>query len=105
MSVTATAAARLAGKTVVITGASSGIGRSTALEFARTCPDKNLRLVLVARRFEAVQEVGRKIRDEVGEGVGVLPVRLDVASSEQVRGFIPGLPHEYRDIDVLVNNA
>jgi len=101
---TAAAAKRLEGKTIVITGASSGIGRSCALEFARTQP-KNLRLILTARREDALREVAAKIKEEFGEGVKVLPVKLDVSKPDEVRGFVGGLPEEWRDIGVLVNNA
>lgn len=97
-------AKRLEGKTIVITGASSGIGRSTAMEFARTSP-KDLRLILTARRIEILEEVKKEIEEECGEGVRVLPVKLDVSKPEEVRGFVGGLPGEWRDIDVLVNNA
>ena len=48
-------AKRLAGKTILVTGASSGIGKSTALEFARTQPD-DLKLILTARREDALKE-------------------------------------------------
>ncbi|TVY73548.1 NADP-dependent 3-hydroxy acid dehydrogenase [Lachnellula suecica] len=95
---------RLDGKTIVITGASSGIGRSTALEFARTSP-KNLRLILTARRIDTLKEIAGEIQKEVGEGVKVLPFKLDVSKPEEVRGFVGNLPEEWRDIDVLVNNA
>lgn len=95
---------RLAGKTIVITGASSGIGRSTALEFARTSPE-NLRLILTARREDALQELAAEIKKEVGDGVKVLPVKLDVSDANAVRGFVGNLPEEWRDINVLVNNA
>lgn len=101
---TAAAAKRLEGKTVVITGASSGIGRSTALEFARTAP-RNLKLVVTARREEALEELAGEIRKEVGDGVKVHPVRMDVSKPEEVRQFVGGLPEEFREIDVLVNNA
>ncbi|KAK3306951.1 uncharacterized protein B0T15DRAFT_393025, partial [Chaetomium strumarium] len=97
-------AKRLEGKTIVITGASSGIGRSCAFEFARTAP-KDLKLVLTARRVDRLQEIAAQIKEEVGDGVRVLPVALDVADPEQVRGFVGGLPEEFRSIDVLVNNA
>ena len=95
---------RLEGKTVLITGASSGIGRSTAVEFARTAP-KNLRLILTARRIDTLKEVAEEIKKEVGEGVKVLPVKLDVSNPEEVRNLVQGLPEEWRDINVLVNNA
>jgi len=97
-------AKRLDGKTVVITGASSGIGRSTAMEFARTAPN-NLKLILTARRLDILKEIAAEITKEVGEGVKVLPVKLDVSNPEEVRGFVGGLPAEFKEIDVLVNNA
>ncbi|EAA33478.3 NAD(P)-binding protein [Neurospora crassa] len=98
-------AKRLAGKTIVITGASSGIGRSTAFEFARTAPNHGLKLILTARRVDALEQIAKEIRQEVGEGVQVLPVKLDVSQPEEVRGFVGNLPEEWRDIHVLVNNA
>ena len=73
---------RLEGKTIVITGASSGIGRSTALEFARTSP-KNLRLILTARRVDVLQEVGGD-KKEVGDGVKVLSVKLGVSNPDDI---------------------
>lgn len=95
---------RLEGKTVVVTGASSGIGRSTAFEFARTSP-KNLRLILTARRIDTLNQVAEEIKKEVGDGVQVLPVQLDVSNPSQVKSFVPNLPEEWKNIDVLVNNA
>ncbi|KAI1383375.1 NAD(P)-binding protein [Hypoxylon trugodes] len=97
-------AKRLEGKTIVITGASSGIGRSTAFEFARTAP-KNLKLILTARRVDTLKQIADEIAKEVGDGVKVLPVKLDVSKPEEIRGFVPGLPEEFREIAVLVNNA
>ena len=95
---------RLEGKTIIITGASSGIGRATAIEFARTSP-KNLKLVLTARRIDSLKEVAEQIKADVGEGVKVLPYKLDVSKPEEVNGFVSRLPEEFREIDVLVNNA
>jgi FlaA1/EpsC-like NDP-sugar epimerase len=95
---------RLEGKTILITGASSGIGRSTAFEFARTSP-ANLKLILAARRLETLEQVKVDIEKEVGSGVKVFPLKLDVGNPEEVRGFVKSLPEEFRDIDVLVNNA
>lgn len=97
-------AKRLQGKTILITGASSGIGRSCAFEFARTAP-RDLRLVLTARRIDALKAIAAQIREEVGEGVKVLPVQLDVSDAAQVKGFVNSLPEEWRGVDVLVNNA
>ena len=98
------AAKRLHGKTILITGASSGIGRSTAFEFARTAGG-DLKLVLAARRIETLQEISSAIRKEVGEGVEVWPAQLDVSNPKDVGDFVENLPEKFRNIDVLINNA
>jgi len=95
---------RLAGKTILVTGASSGIGRSVAQEFARTSPD-NLKIIITARRIDTLKRIAADINKEVGSGVQILPVQLDVSKPDQVRNLISTLPEEFRDIDVLVNNA
>lgn len=95
---------RLDGKTILITGASSGIGRSTAFEFARTSP-QNLNLILTARRIDSLNQIAAEIAQEVGAGVRVLPVQLDVSNAQEVREFVSKLPAEFKEIDVLVNNA
>ncbi|KAL2827584.1 hypothetical protein BDW59DRAFT_171318 [Aspergillus cavernicola] len=97
------ASKRLNGKTLLITGASSGIGRSTALEFARTSP-QNLKLILTARRIDRLQELAADITKEC-PGVKVHPVQLDISNAGEVREFVDGLPTEFREVDVLVNNA
>jgi 3-hydroxy acid dehydrogenase/malonic semialdehyde reductase len=95
---------RLEGKTVLITGASSGIGRSTATEFARSCP-RNLRLILTARRIGALYELTSQINKEVGDGVKIFVYQLDVSKSDEVDSFISSLPEDFQEIDILVNNA
>ncbi|KDN69035.1 putative short chain dehydrogenase [Colletotrichum sublineola] len=95
---------RLEGKTVLITGASSGIGKSTAFEYARTAPN-NLKLILTARRIDTLKQVAADIQKELGNGVKVHPVKLDVSNPEEVRQLVPNLPEEFRDIHILVNNA
>lgn len=97
-------AKRLEGKTIVVTGASAGIGKSTAKEFARTAP-KNLKMVLTARRIDSLNQIAKEIKEEVGDGVKVLPVKMDVGNPEEVKNFVPSLPEEFKEIDVLVNNA
>ncbi|KAF1972152.1 NAD(P)-binding protein [Bimuria novae-zelandiae CBS 107.79] len=96
-------AQRLKGKTVVITGASSGIGKSVALEFARTQPD-DLRLVITARRIDTLKEVAQEIGG-FAKGVKVHPVKLDVSKPEEISSFVGQLPEEFKEIDILVNNA
>jgi 3-hydroxy acid dehydrogenase/malonic semialdehyde reductase len=96
-------AQRLKGKTIVVTGASSGIGRATAVEFARTQPD-DLKIILTARREDTLKEVAKEI-ESFAKGVKVLPVKLDVSKIEEVQSFVDQLPAEFKEIDILVNNA
>lgn len=74
------------------------------MEFARTSP-KKLKLILTARRFDTLKEVAEQIKEEVGSGVQILPVKLDISKPSEVKGFVESLPAEFKDIDVLVNNA
>ena len=81
-------------KTVVITGASSGIGRATALEMAR----RGANVVLAARRTEQLEEVAARCR---ALGVNALAVATDVTRPEDCRR----LADAAGAVDVLVNNA
>ena len=74
------------------------------MEFARTSP-QSLKLVLTARRIETLREIAEEIKKEVGSGVQVLPVKLDVSNPSEVKSFVDSLPTEFKEIDVLVNNA
>jgi 3-hydroxy acid dehydrogenase / malonic semialdehyde reductase len=91
--------ASLQGKTVFITGASSGIGRSTAIAFAR----EGSRLLVCARGLDALQEL-RQTLTSAG-AVAVHTFQLDVQNRDEVEAAIANLPAEWKDIDVLVNNA
>lgn len=98
---------RLTGRTILITGASSGIGRSTALEFARTAPS-DLRLILTARREDNLKQLAEEIKKEVGDGVKCLCKKLDMSDTAAVAGFVETLRkdgEEWANVDVLVNNA
>lgn len=89
----------LQGKTVFVTGASSGIGKATALAFAH----EGARLLICARRLEKLEELKQPLKE-----AGALEVHafeLDVQDRSAVEGAIAGLPQDWRDIDVLVNNA
>lgn len=95
---------QLHGKTIVITGASSGIGLSTAFDFARASP-RSLKLVLIARRLSKLNEIVEEIAREVGSGVKILALEIDLSIQSEVSNFVEILPEEFRDIDILVNNA
>lgn len=74
------------------------------MEFARTSP-RSLKLIVTARRIDKLKKIAEDINKEVGEGVKVLPVQLDVSKPGEVKGFVESLPAEFKEIDVLVNNA
>src|ERR1700709_953106 len=86
------------GSTVVITGASSGIGRATAHEFAR----KGASLVLASRRGEALDHVVDECAELGGEAIAVV---TDVSDSKQVKALAQSALERFGRIDVWVNNA
>lgn len=85
-------------RVVVVTGASSGIGRETALLFARL----GARVALVARRRELLAEVAEEVR---AAGSKALVVPADVGDPRAARAAIGRVRRAWRHIDVLVNNA
>lgn len=97
------AAERIAGKTVLITGASAGIGKATALELAHAA-NGNLKLILAARRTDRLSDLKKELESKY-PSVKVLPVALDVSKFSTIPQFIKDLPAEFSDIDVLINNA
>ncbi|EKM82699.1 hypothetical protein AGABI1DRAFT_111277 [Agaricus bisporus var. burnettii JB137-S8] len=99
-------ATRLIGKTVIVTGASSGIGAATAVLFAKAGSN----VILVARRQEILKQVADQClaaHKESGltQGGKFATVQLDVSDKTQVAGFLDKVPQDLRDIDILVNNA
>jgi 3-hydroxy acid dehydrogenase/malonic semialdehyde reductase len=87
------------GKIVLITGASSGIGKSTAIAFAR----EGARLLLCARKLAPLEELRETLMAAGAPAVHTF--QLDVQKRSDVEAAIAGLPAEWKDIDVLVNNA
>lgn len=84
-------------KTILITGASSGIGESCARKLAQ----KGHRLILAARRTDRIQSLS----NELSAFTDVFPLSLDVRNREQVMQSIHQLPQLWQQIDVLINNA
>ena len=86
-------------KTALITGATSGIGRAVADIFA----ENKYNLIVTGRRSERLQEL--KAALERQHGISVLALCFDVRDNDEVVRNIASLPVEWRNIDVLVNNA
>jgi len=87
-----------ADEVVVITGASAGVGRATALEFAR----RGARIALLARDAQALEQVAADVRRAGGTPL-VLP--LDMADSAQVEAAAQRVEDQWGRIDIWVNNA
>ncbi len=85
-------------KVVVVTGASSGIGKALCLELARQRP----RLVLAAREESRLEEVARECERR---GAETLSIRTDVASEAACTNLIARSVERFGELDVLVNNA
>jgi NADP-dependent 3-hydroxy acid dehydrogenase YdfG len=84
----------LAGKVVIVTGASSGIGAATA----RLAAAERARVVLAARRTDRIQALAAELP-------GALAVTTDMRDPEQVRALVRTAIDHFGRVDVLVNNA
>lgn len=89
----------LKNKTVLITGASSGIGQASAVQFAQL----GAKLILAARRKDRLDELASKLAKE--HKAEVHTISLDVRDQKAVQKIIEGLPAEWANIDILLNNA
>ena len=89
---------RLEGKTVVVTGASSGMGKAIVELFVK----EGANVVAVARRMERLEELAGALKDAPGR---VLPFRGDMSRAEDNEAMIDAAVKEFGRLDVLVNNA
>jgi 3-hydroxy acid dehydrogenase/malonic semialdehyde reductase len=87
------------GKIVFVTGASAGIGRATAIAFAR----QGARLLLLARRKERLSDLAEGVRELSGHEARTIAV--DLRDSAATVKALDALPAAWKGIDVLVNNA
>jgi len=90
---------KLENKTVLITGASAGIGKACAEAFA----DANANLLLAARRIERLNEFAKELVSK--HGIKVKTIKLDVRNNDEVINALSSLDDEWKNIDVLINNA
>ncbi len=84
-------------KTAFITGATSGIGKATAEIFAKN----NIRLILCGRRKERLDA----LQEELSKLTAVTTLQFDVSKREEVALAIKSLPEDFKNIDILINNA
>ncbi len=82
-------------KTILVTGATAGFGDAFARRFIRD----GHRVIATGRRAERLES----LRAELGDRLHI--AAFDMRDAQAVAGFVAGLPEDWRDIDVLVNNA
>src|SRR5262249_7717855 len=88
----------LEGKTAIITGGGTGIGKSIAIEFARAGAD----VALCSRKLEHLEPVVKAVRDL---GKRSFAVAVDVRQEGQIKGMGEGVAQEWGRLDIMVNNA
>jgi 3-oxoacyl-[acyl-carrier protein] reductase len=89
----------LEGKKALITGGSRGIGRATAILFARAGAD-------VAINFLSQEQAALEVKQKVNElGRDCLALKADISQKNQVEEMVGTLLHDWNQIDILVNNA
>ncbi len=88
----------LTGKVALVTGASSGIGRASAIALAK----QGATVVVAARRMEKLQKLAREI---VQMGREALPVMMDVTKKETIAAAVTKTVEMYGRLDILLNNA
>jgi len=94
---------RLEGKNILITGASSGIGRAIAIRFAREGANVAINYRSGAEQAECTKALARQARTN-GGGQEIL-VQADVSDEAQVKTMVARVVEEFGSLDVLVNNA
>ena len=86
------------GRVALVTGASQGIGRASALVLAAG----GAKVALCARNQEKLQQVAEEIAAAGGEAA---PFKMDVASEEEIKASVKSVQERFGKIDILVNNA
>ena len=89
----------LKGQVAVVTGASSGLGRQMAEAFAKQGAD----LAILARRVERLEELKARLEKEYK--IKVLPVKVDVTSTEEIDAAAEKIEKEFGKVDILLNCA
>ncbi len=86
-------------KTILITGATAGIGEATAILFAKNGYD----IIITGRRQERLKSLETKLSKDYG--INILSLTFDVRKYDEVEKALNYLPETFQNIDILVNNA
>ncbi|XP_052010926.1 dehydrogenase/reductase (SDR family) member 13 like 1 [Xyrauchen texanus] len=97
---TFTGTAKLYGKTVIVTGGNTGIGKATAAAMAM----RGARVILACRSKQRGEEAAQEIKMETGNE-GVIFMQLDLASQKSIRSFAEIFLKTEPRLDLLINNA
>ena len=90
---------RVNGKIALVTGGTSGIGKSCAIALAKL----GMNIIITGRRENLLEEVKKELEERYS--VKSLAIKLDVRDPQEVKEKLENLPTEWKDIDVLINNA
>lgn len=90
---------RVKGKIALITGATSGIGKSCAIALAKL----GMNLIVTGRRENFLIELKKELEEKFS--VQVLAIQLDVKNADEVKDKLSSLSNEWKNIDILINNA
>jgi NADP-dependent 3-hydroxy acid dehydrogenase YdfG len=85
-------------KTIMITGATTGFGKATAVRFAKN----GYNIIITGRRKELLDELEKELNSL---GIKVLSLCFDVRNKDVVESAVRNLPEEWKTVDILVNNA
>lgn len=91
----------LAGRTIIVTGAGDGLGRSAARTFAAHAAD----LILIGRTRSKLEQVNDEIRDDYGRDSLIVPLDLATLNEQLIEDLRKGLAESYEKIDGLLHNA
>ena len=89
----------LKGRTIVVTGGGTGLGKSMSRYFLELGAD----VIIASRKFDVLNETARELR-EVTKG-NILPMECDVSDYRQVESLLSSMLDKFGKVDVLVNNA
>jgi len=95
------AGSRLAGRVACVTGAAGGIGRETALLFAR----QGAKVVAADKNIAGAEETAKMAADQLGHADSMVSMQVDVASERQVESMVAYTESRFHKMDVLFNNA